>query len=103
MTSVSKYRLAVFQRVFGYLAAPGVNVSRFTEDWDMMTAILRHVEEAWRPHSIEVKRRDTTDPQLAWEAMTRTGRESGYGANGPTREIAICRAAAFLAANRARK
>src|SRR5262249_34745041 len=73
---------AVFQRVFGYLAAPGVKVPRF---------------------SIEVKRRATTDPRLAWEVNIRTGRESGYGGSGPTRGIAVCRAALFLAANRARK
>src|SRR5581483_5077398 len=47
----------VFRRVFGYLPAPGVRVPRFTSDWDMATAVLRHVEEAWRPLSVEVKRR----------------------------------------------
>ena len=94
---------AVFQRMFGYLAAPGVKVPRFTADWDMATAILRHVEEAWRPLSIAVKRRGTTDPSLAWEAMIRTGRDGGYGGSGPPRGIAVCRAALFLAANRARK
>jgi hypothetical protein len=94
---------AVFQRVFGYLAAPGVKVPSFTYDWDMATDILRHVEEAWRPLSIEVERRDTTDPRLAWDVLIRTGRGSGYGGMGPTRGVAICRAALFLAANRARK
>jgi len=39
----------------------------------------------------------------AEEAMICTGRESGYGGSGPTRGIAVCRAALFLAANRARK
>jgi len=69
----------------------------------MATAILRHIEGAWRPLSIEVKRRETTDASLAGEALIRTGRESGYGGAGPTRGIAVCRAALFLAANRARK
>ncbi len=93
----------VFQRVFGYLAVPGVTVPRFTRDWDMATAVLRHVEEAWRPLAVEVKQRPTTDPRLRWEVTIRTGRESAYGGHGPTREIAVCRAALFLAANRAPK
>ena len=89
--------------MFGYLAARGVNVPRFSADWDMTTAILRHAEEAWRPLSIEVKRRETTDPRLAGEVNIRTGRESGYGGWGPTREVAICKAALFLVAIRERK
>jgi hypothetical protein len=93
----------VFRRVFGYLPAPGVNVPRFSRDWDMATAILSHVWEAWRPLSIDVRQRPTTDPGLAWEVNIRTGKESGYGGHGPTREIAICEAALFLAANRGRK
>ena len=47
------------------VAAPGVNVPLFSADFDMATAILRDVEEAWRPLSIEVKRRGTTDSRLA--------------------------------------
>ena len=72
---------AVFQRVFGYLAAPGVNVPRFSADYDMATAILRHVEEALRPLTVEAKRRETTDPRLAWEVNIRIKRgPSGAGA-----------------------
>src|SRR5262249_59050171 len=57
---------AVFQRVFGYLAAPGVKVPRFTEDWEMATAIPLHVEEAWRPLSTRMGRRQArATPSLA--------------------------------------
>jgi hypothetical protein len=55
-----------------------------------------------RLFSIDVRQRPTTDPDLAWEVNVRTGRESGYGGHGPTREIAICEAALFLASNQAR-
>ena len=82
---------------------PQLNVPRFAADYDMATAILRHVEEAWRLLAIEVKRWETTDPLLAWDVMIRTGPNGGYAGSGPTRGIAVCRAALFLAANRARK
>ena len=94
---------AVFQRVFGYLAAPGVKVPRFTEDPDMTEAVIRHVEEAWRPQEFRIWRRRNAAQEFAVEAMIRTGPNSGYGGCGPTRGIAVCRAALFLAANRARK
>jgi hypothetical protein len=68
----------VFRRVFGYLPAPGVKVPRFSSDWDMATAVLSHVREAWRPLSIDVRQRPTTDPVLAWEVNIRAGKESGY-------------------------
>lgn len=93
----------VFEKVFGYLPVPGVNVPRFTSDWDMATAVLRHIDEAWKPLGIEVQERPTTDEFLRWNVMIHTGRESGYGGWGPTREIAICEAALFLAANRSPK
>lgn len=50
-----------------------------------LSALLRHVEEACRPLSIEVKRRETTDPRLAWDVLNRTGGETGYGVMGPPR------------------
>ena len=93
----------VFRRVFGYLPAPGVNVPRFSRDWDMATAILSDVREAWRPLAINVEHLGGIDPGQEWHVRIRAGRESGYSATGPTREVAICRAALFLAANRARK
>jgi hypothetical protein len=61
----------VFRRVFGYLPAPGVKVAGFSSDWDMATAVLSLVREAWRPLSIEVRQRPTTDPGLVWEANPR--------------------------------
>ena len=90
----------VFQRVFGYLAAPGVKVPRFTEDSDMTDAVISHVHEAWRPQEFRIWRRLDAAADWAVEALIRTGRNSAYSRSGPTRGVAVCRAAVFLAANR---
>ena len=71
--------------------------------WTGRITLFAVAEEAWRPLSIEVKRRETTDPRLAGEVMIRAGRESGYGGSGPTRGIAVCREALFLTVNGAPK
>jgi len=93
----------VFERVFGYRAAPGMKVPRFTDDHEMTEAVISHVEEAWKPREFRIWRRRNAAQEFAVEAMIRTGAQSAYGASGPTRSIAVCRAALFLAANRARK
>jgi hypothetical protein len=48
-------------------------------------------------------RRRNAASEFAVEAMIGTGPNSGYGGTGPTRGLAVCRAALFLAANRGRK
>src|SRR5262249_59286839 len=93
----------VLVRAFGYLAAPGVPVPRFTEDPEMTEAVIDHIREAWRPQEVRIWRRRNAAQEFAVEAMIRTGKESVYGGSGPTRGFAICQAALFLAANRARK
>ena len=93
---------AVFERVFGYLAVPGVKIPHFTDDPAMTEAVIDHVREAWRPQEFRIWRRRNAAQEFAVEAMIRTGPERGYGGAGPTRGIAVCRAALFLAANRAR-
>src|SRR5438270_14080058 len=93
----------VFERVFGYRAARGVNVPRFTEDHDMTEAVISHVREAWQPQEFRIWRRRNAAQEWAVEALIRTGLASSYGGTGPTRGVAVCRAALFLAANRVRK
>ena len=92
----------IFDRVFGYLAAPGVKVPRFTEDHAMTEAVIDHVRERWRPSEFRICRRRDIDETCSVEAFIVTGPNSGYAGNGPTRGVAVCRAALFLAANRAR-
>jgi len=43
--------------VFGYRAASGVQVPRFTEDREMTEAVISHVWEAWRPQEFRIWRR----------------------------------------------
>jgi hypothetical protein len=93
----------VFERVFGYRAARGVTALRFTEDHEMREAVISHVEEAWRPQEFRIWRRRNAAQEWAVEAMIRTGPNSGYGGAGPTRGVAVCWAALFLAANRGRR
>ena len=97
------WTLRVFERVFGYRAAPGVKVPRFTEDHEMTEAVIDHIQEAWQPREFRVWRRMDAGSDWAVEAMIRTGPQSAYGGSGPTRGVAVCRAALFLVANRARK
>jgi hypothetical protein len=78
-------------------------VPRLTEDPDMTEAVISHVEEAWKPQEFRIWRRLNQAREFAVEAWIGTGPNSGYGATGPTREIAICEAALFPAASRARK
>jgi hypothetical protein len=89
----------VFERVFGYRAAPGVSVARFTEDHEMTEAVISHIGEAWKPQEFRVWRRLDADAGCAAEAMIRTGARGGYSGFGLTRGVAVCRAALFLAAN----
>src|SRR5437764_7679534 len=93
----------VFERVFGYRAARGVKVPRFTDDHEMTEAVISHVEEAWQPKEFRIWRRRNAAQEWAVEALIRTGPASSYAGTGPTRGVAVCRAALFLAANRARK
>src|SRR2546421_10942174 len=83
----------VFERVFGYRAAPGVKVPRFTEDQQMTEAVISHVREAWQPQEFRVWRRRNAASEFAVEAMIRTGPTSGYGGSRPTRGVAVRRAA----------
>ena len=92
---------AVFERVFGYLAVPGV--PQFTDDSQMTDAVIDHIREAWRPQEVRIWRRRNAAQEFAVEATICTGPNSGYGRSGPTRGIAVCRAALFLAANRAKR
>ena len=101
--SIRALEREVFERVFGYRAAPGVKVPRFTEDQEMTEAVISHVREAWQPQEFHVWRRRDADSSFAVGAMIRTGPTSGCGGSGPTRGVAVCRAALFLAVNRARR
>jgi len=83
----------VFERVFGYCAAPAVKVPRLTEDHEMTEAVISHIQGAWRPQEFRVWRRLDTDAGCAVEAMIRTGAQGGYSGAGPTRGVAVCRAA----------
>jgi len=60
----------VFERVFGYRAALGVKVPRFTEDHDMMEAVINHIHEAWQPHEFRVWRRIDAEAGCAVEGPT---------------------------------
>jgi hypothetical protein len=89
--------------VFGYRAFRGVEVPRFTEDHEMTEALISHIHEAWQPLEFRIWRRRDSDSSVAVEALIRTGPNSGYGGSGPTRGVAVYRAALFLAANRVTK
>jgi hypothetical protein len=101
--SIRALEREVFERVFGYLAAPGVKVPRFTEDHEMTEAVISHIQDAWKPQDFRVWRRIDADAGCAVEAMIRIGAEGGYSGSGPTRGVAVCRAALFLAPSWARK
>jgi hypothetical protein len=90
----------VFQRVFGYRAAAGVKVPRFTEDYEMTQAVIRHVDAAWEPRSFQVWSRPDADGEWVTEAVIAVGYSAFCGC-GPTRGIAVCRAATQLASKRA--
>jgi hypothetical protein len=68
----------VFERVFGYRAGRGVTVPRFTEDHEMIEAVISHVEEAWKPQEFRIWRRRNAAQEFAVETMIRTGRNSAY-------------------------
>jgi hypothetical protein len=91
---------AVFERVFGYRAVPGVKVPRFTEDRDMTEAVIRHIDAAWEPRSFQVWSRPKADREWMTEAVIAVG-FSVFCGSGPTKGIAVCRAATRLAAKRA--
>ena len=55
----------VFERVFGYRAGRGVKVPRFTEDHEMMEAVISHIHEAWKPQKFRI---DSTIAQRGKEA-----------------------------------
>ena len=55
----------VFQRVFGYLALPGVKVPHLTEDAAMTDAVIDHVREAWRPQEFRIWRRRNAAQEFA--------------------------------------
>jgi hypothetical protein len=93
----------VFERVSGCRASRVVKVPRFTEDQEMAEAVISHVEDAWKPQEFRIWRRRNAAQEWAVEATIRAGPARGYGGSGPTRGVAVCRAALFLAANRARK
>src|SRR4051794_35444707 len=75
----------VFKRVFGYRAARGVKVPRFTEDHEMTDAVISHIQEGWQPQEFRIWRRLDAEAGCAVEAMIRTGPQSAYGGSGPTR------------------
>jgi len=66
-------------------------------------AVNRHVEEAWQPLEFRVCWRVNEAREWTAEAQIRTGPYSAYGGSSPSRGVAICRAALFLAADRAPK
>jgi hypothetical protein len=68
----------------------------------MTEAVISHVEKACRLHEFRIWRRRNVAREWAVEALIRTGPNSGYGGSGPTRGVAVCRAALFLAANTGR-
>jgi hypothetical protein len=88
----------VFERIFGYRAARGVKVPRFTEDHEMTEAVISHVQEAWLPQEFRIWRLRNAAQEFAVEALIRTGTQRGYSGAGPTRGVAVCRAALFLGA-----
>jgi len=70
---------------------------------EVTTRAFSHVEAAWRLQEFRIWRRLDAEAGCAVEALIRTGPQSAYGGSGPTRGVAVCRAALFLAANRAPK
>src|SRR4051794_18416090 len=86
--SIRALEREVFERVFGYRAAPRVKVPRFTEDHEMTESVISHVHEAWQPQEFRVWRRIDSDAGCAVEAIIRTGPQSVYGGSGPTRGVA---------------
>src|SRR5438270_12984992 len=93
----------VFQGIFGYRAIRGVKAPRFTEESEITQAVIIHVEGARKPQEFRVWRRLDGGAGCAVEALIRTGPQSAYGGSGPTRGVAVCPAALFLAAKQARK
>ena len=79
-----------------------MRVPRFTEDPEMAQAVISHVEEAWQPREFRIWRRRNAAQEFGVEAFIRRGERTGDGGNGPTRGVAVCQAALFLAANRSR-
>src|SRR5690242_18197949 len=69
----------------------------------MTEAVISHIQEAWQPQEFRIWRRIDAQAGCAVEAMIRTGAQSAYGGTGPTRGVAVCRTAPFLAVNRTRK
>src|SRR5437868_6622931 len=96
--SIRALEREVLERVFGYRAVPGVKVPRFTEDHEMTEAVIDHIQEAWQPREFRVWRRIDAGSDWAVEAIIRTDAQGAYGGSGPTRGVAVGRAALFLAA-----
>ena len=69
----------------------------------MTEAVISHIHEAWQPQEFRIWRRLDAETGCAVEAMIRTGPQSAYGGSGPSRGVAVCRAALFLVGNRTRK
>ena len=65
----------------------------------MTEAVISHIQGGWQPQEFRVWRRLGAEAGCAVEATIRTGPQSAYGGSGPTRGVAVCRAALFLAAN----
>jgi hypothetical protein len=76
-----------------------VKVPRFTEDYEMTQAVIRHVDAAWEPRSFLVWSRLNADGEWMTEAVIVVGFSVFCGC-GTTKGIAVCRAAARLAAKR---
>jgi hypothetical protein len=93
----------LLEKVLGSIACRGVDVPRFTEDHEMTEAVISHAREIWQPQEFRIWRRRNAAQEWAVEATIRTGPNSGYGGSGPTRGVAVCRAALFFAANQVRK
>jgi hypothetical protein len=65
--------------------------------------VISHIHEAWQPQEFRVWRRRNAAQEFAVEAMIRIGPQSAYGGSGPTRGVAVSRAALFVAADRGRR
>jgi hypothetical protein len=61
--------------------------------------IGKHVEEAWQPQEFRIWLAER-GPGVRRGSDVRTGPESADGGSGPTRGVAVCRVALYLAANR---
>src|SRR5438045_4728567 len=81
----------VFERVFGYRAARGVKVPRFTDDHEMTEAVISHVEEAWQPQEFRIWRRRNAAQEWAVEATTIAGLSRTPAVNHAENHLAVAR------------